>query len=538
MQDELAHAPDAEPDRGAARPLLARISSVQGRLSVISMLLFALILGWGFFTIHMFNTVNILTDGLRQIWLPSTRILGDLNNDTSDYRTAEGDALLALQATDRADRVAAIAGLGAAVRRDQAAYGRISHTPEDLALYNRFAAAWSEYVDQARATVALADGGQQAEAVARYRTASRRAYNAASDALGILTARNVARAQAASADTARAYRHARWLILAALSAAGMMLAAALATIRRWISTPLVELARTMRLLAANHTDIAVAGLERADEIGEMARAVRVFRANAIDLIESRQGLAQQAEVLEQKLAYEQQIAQLQRNFVVMISHEFRTPLTIIDAHAQRLTSLRDRIEPAQLAERAKRIRAAIQRVTNLMDNLLISARLIDGEASLIFRPEPMDVSELLRDVCALHRETAPTVVIEDAAIAAALPVFGDRKLLFQVFSNLLSNAIKYSRDEIHIKVSACSDEATTCVTIADRGLGIPAEDLPEVFERYFRGRNVEGIVGTGVGLYLVKTVVELHRGTVTVNSMMGVGTSFSVTLPAKEFGVL
>jgi signal transduction histidine kinase len=533
MHDELAEAGQAGfPEGGGAFGLRAQLGSVQGRLLLISLLLFALIAGFGLFTINMFNGVNGLTDDLRQIWLPATGVLGDLNNDTSDYRTAEGDALLAATPADRAARIQAIAELGAAVRRDERAYERIPRPAGDRPLYARFVAGWAAYQDQARQVLALAEAGQAPQAVLRYHTASRTTYNAASDALGALTARNVAAVRAASADTARAYSQARALILAMLCAAGLMLALALAYMRRWISTPLVELARTMRLLAANQTDIALTGLQRRDEIGEMARAVRVFRANAIDLIQSQQGLAQQAAMLEQKLAYEQQLARLQRNFVVMISHEFRTPLTIIDAHAQRLANMKDHIAPAQLVERATRIRAAILRITNLMDNLLISGRLIDGEASLFFSPENMDLAGLLNDVCAFHRETAPAAVIAELPATLALPVFGDRKLLFQLFSNILSNAIKYSGDDVHVHVTARREEDSVSVTIADRGRGIPQADMPGIFDRYFRGGNVEGIVGTGVGLYLVKTVAELHRGTVTVQSRVGQGTSFTISLPS------
>jgi signal transduction histidine kinase len=532
MRDTTITSPAGRPDLPSARHGAAGwLGSLQARLSAISVLLFALILGFGLFTIYMFNDVNVLTDDLRQRWLPSTRVLGDLNNDTSDYRAAEGDALLALNETDRAAREAEIVALGAGVHRDEHEYERIFHTFEDLSLYGRFARAWSAYQLQAARVLALAKAGQQAQAVALYRTASRSAYNAASDGLGVLTARNVDWARAASADTARAYVQARWLIIAALCSAGILLAAALSYIRRWISTPLVDLAHTMRLLAANHTDIELMGLQRHDEIGEMARAVRVFRANAIELIQSQQGLAQQAAMLEQKLAYEQQLTLLQRNFVVMISHEFRTPLTVIDAHAQRLVKMKDRIEPGELADRVVRIRTAVQRITNLMDNLLISGRLIDGEAKLIFNPTEMDLAALLHDVCVFHREVAPNATICEAFKSAPLPLVGDRKLLFQTFSNLLSNAIKYSPEPIDIYVTAWRDERNTAITIADRGLGIPPRDLPELFTRYYRGSNVAGIVGTGVGLYLVKTVVELHGGEVTVESTIGQGSCFTITIP-------
>jgi two-component system, OmpR family, sensor kinase len=508
-----------------------RIASLQGRLSLISVLLFMLILGFGLFTIHMFNGVNQLTDDLRQRWLPSTRVLGDLNNVTSDYRTAEGDALLALNDADRAARLAELAKLGEQVVRSQRDYQHIFHTLDELSLYGRFASLWDDYRREAAKVIGLANEGQQAQAVVLYRTASRAANDAASDALGVLTDRTVDWARAASAHTARAYVEARWLIVAALVLAGALLTAALAYVRRQISNPLVEMARTMRLLAANDTNITAAGLDRGDEIGEMARAVMVFRANAIELMQSQQGLAQQAAMLEQKLAYEQQLTRLQRNFVVMVSHEFRTPLTIIDAHAQRLIAMKDHITAADVVDRAGRVRSAVQRVTNLMDNLLTSARLIDGEAKLFFHPAEMDLTSLLHDVCTFHRETAPHAFIGEEFLTGELPIVGDRKLLFQTFSNLLSNAIKYSPDNIFIKITVRRDAESVTVQVVDRGLGIPPQDLANLFTRYYRGSNVAGIVGTGVGLYLAKTVVELHGGTITAESAGRSGSCFTVSLP-------
>ena len=110
---------------------------------------------------------------------------------------------------------------------------------------------------------------------------------------------------------------------------------------------------------------------------------------------------------------------------------------------------------------------------------------------------------------------------------------GDAKLLFQVFSNLLSNAIKYSPGGGTIGVDAEIVADEVVVAIADHGIGIPPSDLDRLFERYHRGSNVSGIVGTGVGLYLVKMVVDLHGGRVEVDSKEGEGSRFTIRLPIK-----
>ena len=187
--------------------------------------------------------------------------------------------------------------------------------------------------------------------------ASRVAYDAASDTLGQLTDQAVANAQAASDRLGVAYRQAFWLILLGIVIAGVMVVAALIHISRSISAPLLHLADRMRRLAANNTDIDIPETERRDEIGEMAQATVVFRNNAIELMRSQRILARQAAMLEERLAQEQRLALAQRNFVSMASHEFRTPLTIVDGHARRLDkSGRGGAAEAEVGERAGKIR--------------------------------------------------------------------------------------------------------------------------------------------------------------------------------------
>jgi signal transduction histidine kinase len=249
---------------------------------------------------------------------------------------------------------------------------------------------------------------------------------------------------------------------------------------------------------------------------------------------SRHGLEQQASMLQEKLAEEQRLTLLQRNFVSMASHEFRTPLTIIDAHAQRLVAMKDRLGPEELAERSRKIRSAVTRMTHLIHNLIDSSRVIDGDVELYFHPATTDVTLLLQEVCHLQREIAPQAQILENFAGRPMPIVGDSNLLFQVFSNLLSNAVKYSASAGLIKVTATYDkDSRVVVCVEDQGIGIPEQDCPRVFERYYRGSNAAGITGTGVGLYFVKMVVELHGGEVTAESLEGEGAKLTVRLPLK-----
>jgi signal transduction histidine kinase len=213
-------------------------------------------------------------------------------------------------------------------------------------------------------------------------------------------------------------------------------------------------------------------------------------------------------------------------------------MTIIDGHARRLIKTKDSISPAEIGERAGKVRSAVLRMTQLIDNLFNSSRLIDGGVGgegggQYFHPAEMDMAALLQEICQLHREMVPGAHIAEQIVVAPMPMVGDAKLLFQVFSNVLSNAIKYSPDGGVIAVDAALAGDEVVVAVADHGIGIPVADLDRLFERYHRGGNVSGIVGTGVGLYLVKMVVDMHGGAVTVESKEGEGARFTIRLPRK-----
>jgi two-component system OmpR family sensor kinase len=508
-------------------------ASLRGRLSLVSGLLFLVIVVLGLAGIWGLSDFNAVTKEVRDRWLPDTRLLGDLNNFTSDYRAAEANCLLASTPAEFNDSLHDIALLRQAVLRAQHGYEQIRHGADEAQLYRAFDLAWNSYVALADRVIALASAGHRSDAVTLYLTASRTTYDAASDALGRLTDYNVARAGQASESSALAYQRARLLMLGSLVAAGLMLAAAISYVRRSISAPLLALARAMRRLAANDTAIEINDAQREDEIGEMARAVVVFRSNAIDLAQSQHGLAQQAAMLEEKLAHEQRLAEMQRNFISTIAHEFRTPLTQIDAHAQRMIRMRDGMAVEDTVNRADRIRISVVRIIRLIDNLLSASRLTDGNPSLYFHPEPIDLAAVLHEVCRSHQETSPEVQILEDLGTPSLPMVGDPKLLFQVFSNLLSNAIKYSPRLTPVRLTTQSNNGVIWIAVRDWGIGIPLADQANIFERYSRGSNVAGIVGTGIGLHLVMTVVRLHGGDVTVESVEGEGTLVNVYLPKQ-----
>jgi two-component system, OmpR family, sensor kinase len=514
--------------------LMRQPQSIRFHLAAVFLVFFLLVVVLGLFSIWRLSNFNLVSADVAEVWLPTTRALGDLNNYTSDFRAIEGSNLLSSSEQEAAATEKEMEELDRNIADSEREFERIRHDDAENDLYARFKANWTAYRAIVNQMLGLSRTNRKEEALTIYRSTSRTAYDAASDTLGELTDQAVASAQTASSRLAAAYAHALWLILAAMACGGIMVVAALVHVSRSISAPLRLLATRMRCLAANDTAIEIPETGRPDEIGEMAKATVVFRNNAIELMESQQVLARQAAMLEEQLAQEQRLAMLQRNFVSMASHEFRTPMTVIDGHARRLIKLKDSMTPAETGERAGKIRSAVLRMTQLIDNLLNSSRLIDGGASHYFDPAMIDVAALLQEVCQLHREMVPGSRIKERLALSSMWTVGDAKLLFQVFNNLLSNAIKYSPGRETIEVDAAIAADRIVISVSDRGIGIPPTDLDRLFERYHRGGNVSGIVGTGVGLYLVKVAVDLHGGAIEVESKEGEGSRFTVCLPLKR----
>jgi two-component system, OmpR family, sensor kinase len=506
-----------------------RPRSLRARLYSVFALLFILVIGLGVFGFARLSDVNHVSEVIRNHWLRDTRILGDITNYMSDYRTAEATRLLSSTPPELAANEKEIASLRDTVAASQRAYEEISEGPSESTLYADFAKQWAAYQAVAAQVIGLARAGHTAEAVVAYNTNSRRAFDLSSDTLSRLTDQTVSKARQAGDGAADTYRRARTMIVTAMLLAAFLLFGVIVYIARGILAPLLKLVTCMRTLASHDTEIAIPSVQRDDEIGEMARAVAVFRENAITLAKSQRRLIEQATALEQGLENERRLTAQQRDFVSMTSHEFRTPLTIIDAQAQRLIKISERIDPRNIAERGARIRNAVQRITNIMDSLLGASRLFDGQ--VVFHPTEIDPSALLRDACQVHRDATHGVIINEDLSPLPTTINGDPKLLFHAFSNLISNAIKYSPTGSPVDVIARQEMGCLVVRVRDHGIGIPASDRERLFQRYFRGSNATGIAGTGVGLHLVAMVAALHQGEVSAESREGAGSTFVVRLP-------
>ena len=230
--------------------------------------------------------------------------------------------------------------------------------------------------------------------------------------------------------------------------------------------------------------------------------------------------------------------QIHNTFLSNVSHDLKNPLTSIKATIQlwhRRLVLGRPVETDRLLAEIARIDAQTTKMGKMIDDLLDMAQLQTGQ-QLTLTPQELDLVALVHRVTQMQQSTTDLQRIVFEASMPELVIHGDPIRLERVYTNLLSNAIKYSlpRGKITVTVSTEKKEnhswATFCVQ--DEGLGIPAEDVPHIFEPFYRASNVpDSIAGTGIGLASVVQIVEQHGGTITVESTEGAGTTFIVRLP-------
>ena len=215
------------------------------------------------------------------------------------------------------------------------------------------------------------------------------------------------------------------------------------------------------------------------------------------------------------------------------SHELRTPLTILRGEIE--VALRRPRSPEEYAEVLQSSREEIERLSRLTDNLLTLARADAGET--LAHREPVDVAVVARDVC---RKLAPLSAQRKVPLACEAPdpamVSGDAVALEQMIFNLVENALRYTPPGERATVRVAARDSEVTVEVADHGSGIPPEHLPHLFERFYRvdkARSRE-FGGAGLGLSIVKTLVEAHRGHIEVRSEVGQGSTFAVRLPRSS----
>jgi len=248
----------------------------------------------------------------------------------------------------------------------------------------------------------------------------------------------------------------------------------------------------------------------------------------INTAETESELGRLAAVLNSTFARLETAFAQQRQFTADAAHELRTPVTVMLTQTQ--TALNRERNAAEYRETLEACQRASQRMRKLIESLLELARLDAGQETL--KRSKFDLSQTARDCVELVRPLAVARGIKIHCDLQPVEAHGDAERLAQVITNLLANAVQYNKDNGEVRVSAKEQDSMILLAVSDTGPGISSEDLPHVFDRFYRADSSRSSGQTGLGLAISKAIVEAHGGTIEVASQPGTGTTFTVVLPA------
>ncbi|HEY9602047.1 MAG TPA: ATP-binding protein [Allocoleopsis sp.] len=233
------------------------------------------------------------------------------------------------------------------------------------------------------------------------------------------------------------------------------------------------------------------------------------------------------------LEKEKELNELKSRFVSMTSHEFRTPLTTILGSAELLEHYSQKWSEEKKQRHIQRIQHTVQHMTQLLNDVLLLGKAEAGK--LEFNPQPLDLEQFCLNLTEeFELDASNQHDLTFVTLAQAIQGNCDEKLLRHILNNLLSNAIKYSPSGSNVKFELSCRDSQAIFRIQDEGIGIPEEDQQRLFESFHRAKNVGNVPGTGLGLAIVKNAVDLHGGKISVNSEVGIGTTFTVIIPLNQ----
>jgi signal transduction histidine kinase len=265
-------------------------------------------------------------------------------------------------------------------------------------------------------------------------------------------------------------------------------------------------------------------------------SIALDRSKSIERVMiSNHALIEKTLQLKEALKHEQEIRQMQNEFVALVSHEFKTPLQIIDGTRELLSRKIKNlgIEDEAITKGFDRIKGGIQRMNGLIHSTLNLAKMESGDGKIRVEKQIFDLKAFVLDVIEKNSNLAANKKITIVTRIDELPIEfnGDQKLLDHSVTNIISNAIKYSKESTTVKILAKSSPTKVAIRVIDQGIGIPKEDLAHIGQKFFRAKNTLAVAGTGIGIYLTKHFIELHGGEFQIESELNVGSAVTVVLP-------
>ncbi len=232
------------------------------------------------------------------------------------------------------------------------------------------------------------------------------------------------------------------------------------------------------------------------------------------------------------LKQERELGELKTRFISMASHEFRTPLTTILSSTDILELYIDKMNQDQKGKHFFKIRSSVHHMTQLLDEVLLMGKVESDQIRL--NPVSLNLIDLAQQVLEeVQPQAGPDLKFDVALQSEVETVWLDEKLLRHMLTNLLTNAIKYSPNGGTVSFEVSCDLEHVLIRVGDQGIGIPVQDQERLFEPFHRADNVGTIPGTGLGLAITKRAVGLHGGTISFESQVGAGTTFTISIPVQ-----
>jgi PAS domain S-box-containing protein len=238
--------------------------------------------------------------------------------------------------------------------------------------------------------------------------------------------------------------------------------------------------------------------------------------------------------LKQTIAHEKELNELKSRFVSMASHEFRTPLASIILANENLRNYWERMNASQIQQKLDTIENQANHLNSIVSNVMQVSKIQEGKIG--FDPQSYDIIKICKSVI---NDFNASLNIENHIqfkTNTTQEIFKfDKRLIMQVLHNLIFNAIKYSEKYPKVSVNIISQKNQIIIEISDKGIGIPEEDMKNLFQPFFRGKNVKNIEGNGLGLSIVKESLQLHNAKISCNSILNEGSTFIITfINSKE----
>ncbi|WP_228034978.1 sensor histidine kinase [Oculatella sp. LEGE 06141] len=302
-----------------------------------------------------------------------------------------------------------------------------------------------------------------------------------------------------------------------------------------LTQQLTDLTESAARIGAGDYNLNLALVSKSKFPDEMDLLAQVFEA-MVDGIRTRERLIREGKRAEDEmrlaLQEERELNELKSRFVSMVSHELRTPLTVIKTSLELLDRYGDVASEDKKRDYFKRGRSAVENMTQLLEDVLTLSKADAGK--LECKPSVLNLEMFCEEVVEEVQMGGASHNIVFSTQANCEDAYLDRTLLRWILTNLLSNAVKYSPigSTIELKLTCLDD--TAIFEVRDRGIGIPLDDQPRLFELFHRASNATAIRGTGLGLAIVKQCVALHQGYITFTSEEGMGTTFKVGLPLRQ----